>query len=46
MECVGATIVKQRARIGANSTILLSVVIGRRALVEAEAVVVEDVRRR
>lgn len=42
-ECVGGAIVKEGAKIGANSTILPGVVIGRRALVGAGAVVVENV---
>ena len=42
-ECLGGATVKEGAKIGANSTILPGVVIGRRALVGAGAVVVEDV---
>lgn len=42
-ECVGGAHVKAGARIGANSTILPGVVIGRRALVGAGSVVVQDV---
>ena len=42
-ECLGGATVKAGAKIGANATILPGVVIGRRALVGAGAVVVEDV---
>lgn len=42
-ECLGGATVKEGAKIGANSTILPGVVIGRGALVGAGAVVVEDV---
>ena len=42
-ECVGGATVKKFARIGANSTILPGVVIGRNALVGAGSVVVRDV---
>jgi len=42
-ECVGGALVKKFARIGANSTILPGVVIGRNALVGAGSVVVKDV---
>jgi acetyltransferase-like isoleucine patch superfamily enzyme len=42
-ECVGGALVKRRAKIGANSTILPGVTIGKNALVGAGSVVVEDV---
>lgn len=42
-ECKGGAIVKARARIGANSTILPGVVIGKDALVGAGSVVTRDV---
>lgn len=42
-ECLGGPIVKELARIGANSTILPGVTIGRNALVGAGSVVTKDV---
>ncbi|KPJ60042.1 MAG: hypothetical protein AMJ46_08445 [Latescibacteria bacterium DG_63] len=42
-ECLRGATVKERARIGANSTILPGVVIGRNSLVAAGSVVVKDV---
>lgn len=42
-ECLGGPIVKELARIGANSTILPGVVIGRNSLVGAGSVVTKDV---
>ena len=42
-ECLGGPIIKQLARIGANSTILPGVVVGRNSLVGAGSVVTHDV---
>jgi len=42
-ECLGGPIVKELARIGANSTILPGVVVGRNSLVGAGSVVTHDV---
>jgi len=42
-ECLGGAIVKELARIGANSTILPGVVIGRNSLIGAGSVVTKDV---
>jgi UDP-2-acetamido-3-amino-2,3-dideoxy-glucuronate N-acetyltransferase len=42
-ECKGGALVRRRARIGANSTILPGVEIGENALVGAGSVVVDDV---
>lgn len=42
-ECVGGATVRKYARIGANSTVLPGVIIGRNALVGAGSVVVKDV---
>jgi acetyltransferase-like isoleucine patch superfamily enzyme len=43
-ECVRGATVEERARIGANSTVLPGVVIGRNSLVAAGSVVVKDVK--
>jgi len=42
-ECLGGPIVKELARVGANSTILPGVVVGRNSLVGAGSVVTHDV---
>ena len=44
-DCLGGAVVRRRARIGANSTILPGVEIGADALVGAGSVVVDDVLR-